>query len=64
MKLEDHFGNSKKALDMAQDMITSEDYDSALNLLSAAYSEVRELLDHTWRLKRYALLSESSAGKD
>lgn len=64
MKIEDHVENSRKALDLGQERILSEDYESAMTLFAAAYAETRALMDHAWRLKRDAMLADRPPGEN
>ena len=64
MNIENHVYNSKKALDLGQERIASRDFDSAINLFAAAYSEVRQLMEHAWRMKREAALAAQLPGEN
>lgn len=63
MNIENCIYNSKKALDLCRDKIDSREYDTALSLAASAYSDVRELMEHVWELKRLESTAELSAGE-
>lgn len=63
MNIENHIHNSKTCLDCARDKIVEQDYDTALAMLSFAYSNVRILIGHVFELKRSSVSSERPAGK-
>lgn len=64
MNVENHVFNSKKALDYAQAKLNAGDFDSAIGLFASAYSDVRQLMEHAWELKRSASAAERPAGVD
>jgi len=51
MNIEQHYTNAKNNLELAMVKLNTDQDDEALEAFVSAYSEVRELLDHTWRLK-------------
>lgn len=64
MNIDDHIENSKKGLDLGRERIASGDYDSAIHLFASAYSDVRELMEHAWRMKRKDALAANPAGEN
>jgi len=59
MNIEHHYNNAKNCLDLGIVKLNSDQDDSALEAFASAYTEVRQLLDHTWRLKcKRALAAE------
>jgi len=62
MNVENHVYNSKTCLDLGQASIESHEYDTALAMLAKAYSNVRQLMEHVWKLKRSASAAERPAG--
>lgn len=64
MNIENHVFNSKKALDYAQAKLNSGDFDSAISLFASAYSDVRQLMEHAWCMKRDAARAEVPAGEN
>lgn len=64
MKINEHFENAKKALDLAQDNLNAGNFVSAIQLLASSYSDVRELMEHAWRMKREAALCASPPGEN
>ena len=63
MNIENHIHNAKAWLETAQAKIEAHDYDSALAMLADSYSNVRELIEHVWELKRAAASAEVPAGQ-
>ncbi len=51
MNVENHTYNAKHMLDVARDKCDVLDYDNALNILCAAYGQVRELIQDVYALK-------------
>jgi len=64
MNTEQLFYNSKKALDLANEKLSAEDFDTTLALLSSAYSDVRALLEAVWCRKRSKKLDEQPPGEN
>lgn len=64
MKIEEHIEFSKKALDLGVESIASNDFEVAIHCFASAYSDVRQLMDHAWRLKRQAALAASPPGEN
>lgn len=64
MNIENLVYNSKKALDLGQDKLLSADYDTAIALFASAYTDVRQLLERSWTMKREASSAGAPAGKD
>lgn len=52
MNIENHFNNVKAYLEMANEKVSAQDYDSALASLAKACTDIRELIDHVYSLKR------------
>lgn len=61
MNIENHIQNAKNHLDKARDEIPEHHYDTALDMLACAYSNVRELMEHVYELKRSAAAAVRSA---
>lgn len=64
MNIENHTDNAKKGLDLARDKINAGEFHTAIQCLSSAYSDVRELLQHAYELDREAKQAASPAGED
>ncbi len=64
MNIENHINNAKNFLDQARDKITAGDYHTALEALSSAYSNVRELLQQTYELERESKQASRPARED
>jgi len=63
MNIENLFYNSKKALDLARDKVDGQDYDTAIEVLASAYSDVRKLMDQVLSLKNLkAEVQDSNEG--
>lgn len=64
MNIENHVENSKKALDLGRERIATGDFDTAIQLFASASSDVRELINHAWRMKHGAALDASPPGEN
>ena len=64
MNIENHIYNSKNCLDLGQAGIEARNYNTALAMLVKAYSNIRELIEHVWELKRSAASAEVPARDD
>lgn len=61
MNIENHVYNVKNSLDKAQEKLNAGDYDTALAMFVAAWSNFRELIDRVLELKALAALAERPA---
>lgn len=57
MIIEDHFNSAKNMLDRGMIKLNTDQDDAAIDAFAAAYSAVREIIDHAWRLKCEKALS-------
>lgn len=64
MNIENHVANSKNCLDLAKEKLDVGDFDQGIVELVMAYSNVRALLEHAWRLKRAKVLEEQPPGEN
>jgi len=51
MTIEEHHKSAKNMLDRGIAELRASHYDSAINFFIAAASAVRQILEHTWRIK-------------
>jgi len=64
MNIEHHYTSVKNYLELAMVKLNTDQHDGALNAFASAYSEVRELLDHTWHLKCKKAQESAPSGGD
>lgn len=62
MEIRTHYNEAKRFIDLGMIKLNSDQDDGALNAFAAAYTEVRELLDHAWRLKYKKALESAPPG--
>ena len=62
MNIENNIYNAKNCLDHCRAKVESHDYESALAMSAAAYSNCRRLMEHIWELLRAESLAQRSAG--
>lgn len=64
MNVEIHIHNSKNLLDQCRESISEGNYETALTLSANVYEQVRELMNHIWRLHREKALAEHPPGEN
>lgn len=63
MNIEKHIYNVKNSLDKAQEKLNADDYDTALAIFVAVWTNFQELIDGVLELKALAALAERPAGE-
>lgn len=64
MNIEQHIHTAKNRLDLVQGCVEQGKYDTALAMLTNAYTNIRELIDHIFTLKSEHDVAARSAGED
>jgi len=64
MNVEQHIHTAKNRLDLVKDCVEKKKYDTALAMLTNAFTNIRELIDHIFDLKREEEVAARSAEKD
>jgi len=64
MNIEQHIHTAKNRLDLVRGCVEQRKYDTALAMLTNAFTNIRELIDHIFTLKREEEVAEHPAGED